>query len=323
MTLAAGAGGARRLAVALERLGLAERGLAAIGAVAQHRPHRRAVPHRLARARRDAPLGQPAGELADRDAVVDVAREHLAHDLGLDRVDLPETLAVLGLFQIPVAVGSAREHRLVAGAGAVQLPASGSLADLRALVLGDHPLELAQQLILGTRAPLGLLREAHLHTDASELFEQQHLVGVAAREPVRRVAQQHLERALRRAVAQPLKRRPLKRRAGEPLVLEDKILRQQQPALGRELTQPDGLALDRLVLALALRGHPRVDRRHPARPLLRDHVVHHRLSCRCHCLSRGAARAPQTRTPAPVARRPAGQTRTRSQRALAPRDSCA
>jgi hypothetical protein len=31
----------------------------------------------------------------------------------------------------------------------MQLPAAAALGDLRPLVLGDHPLELAQQLILG------------------------------------------------------------------------------------------------------------------------------------------------------------------------------
>src|ERR1022692_5186367 len=50
--------------------------------------------------------------------------------------------------------------------------------------VGDHPLELAQQLVLGRRAPLGLLGEAHLHPDTRELFEQQHLIGVAAREAI-------------------------------------------------------------------------------------------------------------------------------------------
>jgi hypothetical protein len=114
-------------------------------------------------------------------------------------------------------------------------------------------LELAQQLVLGRRAPLGLLREHDLDSDARELFEQQHLVGVAAREAIRRVAEQHLEGPLGRPVTQPLERRPGERRTREALVLEHEILRQEQPALQRKLTQPDGLAPDRLVLALALR----------------------------------------------------------------------
>jgi hypothetical protein len=155
VALATAAGGARRLAVTLERLGLPERGLPVIGGVAQHPPHARAIPHRLGGPGRDAAPCQPPGELADRHALVDVTREHLAHDLGLDFVDLPETIAVLGLLDIPIAIRSAGQHRLVAGASAVQLAAAGALPDLRALVLSDHALELAQQLVLGRHAPSG------------------------------------------------------------------------------------------------------------------------------------------------------------------------
>src|SRR6266498_856690 len=101
------------------------------------------IPARLAGPGRDPAVGQPARELADRDAVVDVAVEHLAHDLRLSLVDLPEPLHVLGLLDVPVAVRRTGHHRLRAAARAVQLPAAGALGDLRALVLGDHPLELA------------------------------------------------------------------------------------------------------------------------------------------------------------------------------------
>ena len=224
---------------------------------------------------------------------------------------------MLGLPDVPVAIGSAGHHRLRPAACTVRLPAAGALTDLRALVLGDHPLELAQQLVLGRAAPLGLLREAHRHAHARELLQQQHLVGVAAREPIGRVAEQHLERSLRRAVAQPLQRWALQARPREPLVLEHEILADEQSALSGELTQPDGLACDRLVLALTLGGHPRVDRRHPARPvqrlLLRGHAAH-RPSVRC--LSHGAARAPRSRMPARGARWRAGHPQTRSQHAL-------
>jgi hypothetical protein len=69
------------------------------------------------------------------------------------------------------------------------------------------------------------------------------------------VTQQQFERALGGEVPQPLKRRPGERRAREPLVLEHQVLGNEQPALSGELSQPDGLALDRLVLALTLGGH--------------------------------------------------------------------
>src|SRR5215208_504798 len=321
MALTARSGGARRLAVPLAHLGLPERGLPAVGGVAQHRPHGRAVPHRLALPGAHATVGQPPSELADRGALLHVAGEHVAHDLRLELVDFPVRITMLCFLDVSVSVRRGGQHGLRAAARAVQLPAAGALADLRALVLGDHPLELAQQLVLGRAAALGLLGEADLDAGALELFEQQHLVGVAAREAVGRVTEQHLEAALGGAVAQTLERRPGQRRTGEPFVLEHQVLRDQQPALGGKLTQPDGLALDRLVLALALRGHPCVDRRHPARPHARPpgHVAHHHPSDRCP--SRGAARAPRSRMPAPAERWPADQRRTRSQRALPPRRS--
>ena len=203
----------------------------------------------------------------------------------------------------------------------MQLPAAAALGDLRPLVLGDHPLELAQQLILRGAGPLRLLREDHLDPGALELLEQQHLIGVSAREPVRRVTQQHLEAALDRQVAQPLQPRAAQHRARDALVLEHQILRDEQPALGGELTQRGGLALDRLLATLPIRGHPRVDRRHPARPpsIARPCwccCLAHRPSARC--WSHGAARAPRSHTPAPAARRRAGHPRTRSQRAWPP-----
>jgi hypothetical protein len=101
----------------------------------------------------------------------------------------------------------------------MQLPAPATLRDLRALILGDHALELAQQLVLRCARALSPLHEHDLDPAARELLEQQHLVGVAARETIRRVAQHDLEAALDRAVAKPLQRRALRACAGEPIVL--------------------------------------------------------------------------------------------------------
>jgi hypothetical protein len=258
VAFAALTGRARRLAVAVLDLGLAVGGLAAVGGVAQHPPHRRAVPHLLALAGRDSLLGQPARELRDRAVPLGVAAEDLAHDLRLAIHDFPIAIGDLGLADEPVAVRGTGHHRLVAGARTVQLPAPGALADLRALVLGDHPLKLSEQLVLGRARPLAATREHDLDTGPGELLEQQHLVGVAAREPIRRVAQQHLKRALGGTVAQPLERRPDQRRAGEPLIAEHQLLGDRQATLGRELTQPGELTEDRPLLALTLRGHPRV-----------------------------------------------------------------
>jgi len=127
------------------------------------------------------------------------------------------------------------------------------LGDLRALVLGDHPLELAQQLVLRGAGSLRLLGEHHLDPAARELLQQQHLVGVAAREAVRRVTQHDLEAPVKRPIAELLERRPLQTRAREPVVLEHELVRDDQVSLLGQLTQRGGLTLDRLLLALALR----------------------------------------------------------------------
>ncbi len=134
----------------------------------------------------------------------------------------------------------------------MQLPATTALGDLRPLILGDHPLELTQQLILRGARALWLLREHDLDTRALELLQQQHLVGVTAREPVRRMTQQHLEAALDSDVAQPLQRRTAQHRARDAVILEHQIICDQQPARGSQLTQRGGLALNRLLATLAI-----------------------------------------------------------------------
>ena len=210
------------------------------------------------------------------------------------------------------------ETRLRAQPRPVQLAAARTLGDQPALVLAD-PLKLAQRLVFGRAGALRLLREADRDTDPIELLEQHHLVGVAAREPVGRVAEHNLEHALGGAVAQPLERRPRQRRAGDAVVAEDELLRDEQAALGRQLTQRRELACDRRLLALALRRHARVDRRYPQLPVL---TVAHRLPpLVCRLRSAAAARGQAARRPAPAAPAPADRRRTRPQPALPPRRS--
>ena len=295
----------------------AERRLPGVGGVAQDRPHGRLVPARLSGPRRDALLAQRPRDLDDRLAIFDVAAEDLPDGRRFELVDLVERVGVLGFLDIPVAVGRVGEHRDRACPRAVQLPAAAALGDLRALVLGDHPLELAQQLILRRARALGLLREYDLDPAARELFDQQHLVGVSTRKTVRRMTQHDLEAPIEGTVAKALQRRALQARAREPVILEDELLRDEQPPLLSELTQRDGLTRDRPLLALALRRDPRVDRRDPDLPPvgLRDLAAHHRS---LRCLSPVAARATPPSTPAPAAHRRAGHRRTRSQRAWPP-----
>ncbi|HXZ85563.1 MAG TPA: hypothetical protein VEI82_08745, partial [Myxococcota bacterium] len=228
--------GARQTRALLGHARLAVPGLPGVRRVAQHPPDRRLAPSGSAGPGRHAALAQRARDRADRLTVVRVAIEDLAHDPRLGLVDLQERVGMLGLLDIPVAVGGAGQHRHRARPRAVQRPAPGALGDLRALILADHPLELAQQLVLRRAGTLRLLREDHLHPDASKLLEQQHLIGIATREAIGCMAQQHLERPLRRPIAQPLQSRPDQRRARESLVLEYKVIRHQQPTSVGQLT---------------------------------------------------------------------------------------
>src|SRR5215217_2493530 len=68
--------------------GLAEHGAPGVGGVAQHAPDHRAVPAVLAGAGGHTLVGQPAGQVGDRSAVVGVAAEQLGDQGGLVREDL-------------------------------------------------------------------------------------------------------------------------------------------------------------------------------------------------------------------------------------------
>jgi len=134
----------------------------------------------------------------------------------------------------------------------MQLAAPRPLGNLGPLVLGDHALELHQQLILG-RLGLAPLEKPHFSTEARELLDQQRLVHVAPREPVRRVAEYHLDPDLGHHVAQALQGRTHKRRARVPFVLEHPVGGNLKPRGGRVRLQGRRLTGDRLLLLLPRR----------------------------------------------------------------------
>jgi len=84
----------------------------------------------------------------------------------------------------PVAVGGAPGQHL-SGAGAKQLPAPVPFGDLCSLVLGDHALDLDEQLGLRIVIERWGVGDPHAHRVAGQLVEHDDLVGVHAGEPVR------------------------------------------------------------------------------------------------------------------------------------------
>ncbi|HUK71593.1 MAG TPA: hypothetical protein VLW50_22970 [Streptosporangiaceae bacterium] len=116
--------------------------------------------------------GQPAGQLGDRGAVIGVTPEHLRHQGRLVSVDLVAGACVLAFADILVAERRSGQHVHRAGAGPVGLAAPVPLKDLRLLVLGEHALELHQQLVLGA-VTARALDELHPRAAPCELLDQQ------------------------------------------------------------------------------------------------------------------------------------------------------
>lgn len=94
--------------------------------------------------------------------------------------------------------------------------APAALQDARALVLGDHALDLQEQVVLG-RAADGAVEERHSDAGVAEILDE-HLVGVASRQAVggEHVDQVHLAR--RDRVAQRLQHRARQCRPAAVLV---------------------------------------------------------------------------------------------------------
>ena len=148
-----------------------------------------------------------------------------------------------------MAVGALPERDL-AGAGAVELAAAVALGDLRLLVLGDHALHLDQQRRLWIVARFRALEEVNGDPEALEFLEDQHLVGVGARESIDTQAQHAVQHARLGGVTQAIQRRTIEPRARVPIV--DELLDHLMPVSLRRGPQRRYLRADRAALVLAL-----------------------------------------------------------------------
>ena len=238
--------------------GLAEGGLPGVGGVLEDAPDRGPVPGRLARARAFPRRPEPAADLVDAGPVPADPGEGLAHHPRLLQQDLVARLArAILLADVPVPERRAAEHAHRARLGPVALAPAAALEDLRALVLGDHPLHLQQEVVL-RGLPERPVQEDHVHAGAPELIHQQHLIGVFAGQAVGRVDVEPVQPAGGGPVPQPLQRGPDQGGAAVALV-EVLVLGQQQQAVRGGLgAHGDDLAGDGVRGDLLLGGDPRV-----------------------------------------------------------------
>ena len=165
----------------------------------------------------------------------------------------------VALPDIRETVGRTAQGADLTVARTMDLAASRPLQDLRALVLRDHALHLHEQLVL-RRLARRAVEEDRRDPLLAQLVEQQHLVGVLARQAVGAVHVQPVDASLGDPIAQPLERGPHQRRAAEAVV-EVNVLGQQHVAVGRHaLLERRDLAVDRGLLRLLLGRNARVNR---------------------------------------------------------------
>src|SRR5260370_11336722 len=85
-------------------------------------------------------------------------------------------------------------------------PTPNALQQLGALILGNHALNLEQEVVL-RRAANRMVQEYDVRSCAAKLLDQKHLVGVAASQPVRRVHIDAIESSASHRIPQLLQRR--------------------------------------------------------------------------------------------------------------------
>jgi len=192
---------------------------------------------------------QPLEDLADGHPLVDQPAVEGAHQLGLSLVDHEVTGHGVAAGHVAVAVGGAPTE-VVAVAGPLQLAAAEALAEDGALVLGDGALDLQQELVVRVVRDR-MVQERHRAAGATELLEQQHLVGVAPGQAVWAQHRDELDGAVAHRVAQGVEAGPVEPVAAVAFA-EDVFLNEVVPSGRRPGAQGGELAVDGRLAFLAL-----------------------------------------------------------------------
>src|SRR5262249_15542706 len=191
-------------------------------------------------------------DLANRQAVMADPGKDLADHAGFVREDLRAGLPtpfVLGHIAVPI--GGPAEHIHHANPRGMALATPMALDDLGSLILGNHPLHLQEQVIFWA-LPQGPVEEHDLHPGASELIDQEYLIGIFARQAIWRVHIKPIHTARRHDVAQALQRWAHQGGPTIPFIEKLHRLGHRQPLGGQALAQGRHLAGDSLGLGLLL-----------------------------------------------------------------------
>jgi len=239
---------------------------ACVGRVAQDAAHAGRGPARLARRGGRPQFGQPRGELIQGCPRLQVPVEQLRDQRRLPGLcpDRGRVARTVGIQAVAERRAGPRQQRARPQPGVPAAP--HPLGDQRALVLRDRAADLQQQLVVRVVAHRPV-QELHVAAVAGQLLDQQHLMDVVTRQPVRRGHQHDINIGQRRMISQPVQPRPAQAGAAIPVIAVNVLVLQLPAAPGHRRTQPVKLLLDGLRLRLAGGRHPRIHRRpHQAPP---------------------------------------------------------
>jgi hypothetical protein len=175
--------------------------------------------------------------------------------------DLIPSLAVTVLFaDIAISKWCGAEDVDRPAARGVLLATAAPFHDLGPLVLGDHALDLDQEVLRGVIA-VGVAEEDDLDAATGEFLEDQDLIGIFARETIRVLDVKAVEGSGGGLVAEPLQPRAEEQGPADAVVDEPQFEVAAQPVVADAPVERLELARDRVLLGLPIGGDSGVDRR--------------------------------------------------------------
>jgi hypothetical protein len=196
--------------------------LAGIGRIGQQGPDAGQVPACQPRRRPDpAPLQQPC-QRAEAVRFLRVPGEHLAHDgrLGLLDADTGGIARAVRVDPVAERRSGPRQHQ--SRLQLAQATTPHALGDQRALIFRDRAADLQQQLVMRILAH-GAVEKPHLAGMSLHFLQQQDLMNVVARQPVRRGDQHQIKAARGGPVTQAIETWSPQRGAAVAFVTKDLI----------------------------------------------------------------------------------------------------
>ena len=165
------------------QLGLSETCFPLIGRIPEHAPNRGTLPPRGPGPCRDLPLVQLPRNRIDAQSLDGVGIKHHAQDFGFRFDHLVVRIPAVTLLDVSIPVRCAGENIDDSLLRFVPFAAPAPFRDLGPFILGNHPLKLQQQFVLG-RIPRWRFQKDHRHTATRQFLHQQDLIGILAAQPV-------------------------------------------------------------------------------------------------------------------------------------------